>query len=70
MDATRARRTRDRARQRWYANHRQRRFARHMGFQAGLPPIGDLEPTSTTTYYESPSWDEASYVKSVVGWKC
>jgi hypothetical protein len=32
MDATRARRTRDRARQAWYARHRQRRFARFMGF--------------------------------------
>jgi hypothetical protein len=32
MDATRARRTRDRARQRWYARHRQLRFARFLGF--------------------------------------
>ena len=36
MDATRSRRTRDLARRVWYASHRQRRFARHMGF-AGLP---------------------------------
>jgi hypothetical protein len=34
MDATRARRTKDRARQRWYASHRQRRFARFLGFAA------------------------------------
>ena len=34
MDATRARRTKDRARQCWYARHRQRRFARFLGFAA------------------------------------
>ena len=32
MDATRSRRRRDPARQTWYASHRQRRFARFMGF--------------------------------------
>ena len=32
MDATRRRRTRDRARQEWYARERQRRFARFLGF--------------------------------------
>jgi hypothetical protein len=32
MDATRTRRTKDRARQAWYAKHRQRRFARFLGF--------------------------------------
>ena len=32
MDATRARRTRDQIRQRWYALHRQQRFARFLGF--------------------------------------
>jgi len=32
VDATRARRTRDRTRQAWYARHRQRRFARFLGF--------------------------------------
>ena len=32
MDGTRTRRTRDRARQAWYARHRQRRFARFLGF--------------------------------------
>jgi hypothetical protein len=31
MDATRPRRTRDRARQAWYARHRQWRFARFLG---------------------------------------
>jgi hypothetical protein len=31
MDATRARRIRDRARQTWYASYRQWRFARFMG---------------------------------------
>jgi hypothetical protein len=39
MDATRARRTRDRARQRWYASQRQRRFARFLGFAAEAEPI-------------------------------
>src|SRR4051812_31639468 len=32
MDATRARRTRNQARQVWYASQRQRRFARFLGF--------------------------------------
>jgi len=32
MDATRSRRTRDRARQHWYAEFRSFRFARHLGF--------------------------------------
>ncbi len=32
MDATRTRRTKDQARQAWYAVNRQRRFARHLGF--------------------------------------
>jgi hypothetical protein len=32
MDATRTRRTRDGARQRWYAFWRSLRFARHLGF--------------------------------------
>jgi hypothetical protein len=35
MDATRARRTRDRARQGWYACYRQWRFARYLGFADG-----------------------------------
>jgi hypothetical protein len=35
MDATRRRRTRDRARQAWYACWRQRRFARFMGRAVG-----------------------------------
>ncbi len=38
MDATRVRRTRDRARQTWYAKHRQWRFARFLGFPVP-PPI-------------------------------
>ncbi|CAN5880529.1 hypothetical protein BH23PLA1_BH23PLA1_00280 [soil metagenome] len=32
MDATRPRRRKDPNRQLWYAQHRQRRFARHFGF--------------------------------------
>jgi hypothetical protein len=37
MDATRPRRTRDRARQRWYARYRQQRFARFLGFSPSVP---------------------------------
>jgi hypothetical protein len=37
MDATRTRRTKDRARQTWYASSRQHRFARHMGFALPNP---------------------------------
>ena len=40
MDATRPRRTRDRARQLWYVGQRQRRFARFMGV---IPPHSDDE---------------------------
>ena len=32
MDGTRSRRMRDEARRAWYARHRQRRFARFLGF--------------------------------------
>jgi hypothetical protein len=46
MDATRTRRTKDLARRVWYAGHRQRRFARHMGF-AGLPPTASSSPLDT-----------------------
>ena len=43
VDGTRARRTRDKVRQAWYARHRQRRFARFLGFDdkprdAASPP--------------------------------
>lgn len=37
MDATRPRRTRDRARQTWYARRRQERFARFLGFGQTAP---------------------------------
>jgi hypothetical protein len=37
MDATRPRRARDRARQKWYARHRQQRFARFLGFHLSDP---------------------------------
>jgi hypothetical protein len=42
MDATRSRRTRDRARQVWYARQRQRRFARFLGFTPGAAEGEDL----------------------------
>jgi hypothetical protein len=37
VDATRTRRTRDRARQDWYARQRQWRFARFLGFAEPIP---------------------------------
>ena len=40
MDATRTRRTRDRARQGWYARYRQWRFARYLGFADGPGAVG------------------------------
>src|SRR4051794_9088664 len=45
MDATRARRTRDHARQSWYAGQRQWRFARHLGF----PIPAQLQVPATTS---------------------
>jgi hypothetical protein len=46
MDATRPRRTRDRARQQWYASQRQRRFARFMGIAD--PARAPMAPRMTT----------------------
>ena len=37
MDATQARRARDRAWKVWYARHRQWRFARHLGLVGAAP---------------------------------
>ena len=45
MDATRTRRTRDRARQAWYASHRQRRFARFLGFPTSKGPATGVIPS-------------------------
>jgi hypothetical protein len=44
MDATRSRRTRDAARQRWYAYFRSRRFARHLGFPPTISLGDKLQP--------------------------
>jgi len=49
MDATRARRTRDRARQAWYARHRQRRFARFPGFPRAVPTECKATPSHRPT---------------------
>jgi hypothetical protein len=45
MDATRTRRTRDRARQAWYAWHRQWRFARFLGFLNSTGPATERRPS-------------------------
>src|SRR3954467_15251615 len=47
MDATRRRRTRDRARQRWYARERRRRFARFLGFTPGAPGSPRPDPSGS-----------------------
>ena len=47
MDATRSRRTRDCARQRWYAAWRCQRFARHLGF---APLAASPDPLAPPTY--------------------
>jgi hypothetical protein len=49
MDATRTGRTRDRARQAWYASHRQRRFARFLGFSTSSGPDAGRIPSSGPT---------------------
>ncbi len=46
MDATRARRTRDRARQGWYARYRQWRFARYLGFPMGPEVLKAKRPSN------------------------
>jgi hypothetical protein len=48
MDGTRTRRTRDSARQRWYARWRAVRFARHLGFRIATilrPTVRELTPS-------------------------
>jgi len=45
MDATRTRRTRDPARQTWYASHRQRRFAQFLGFLSLRGPDPERIPS-------------------------
>ena len=49
MNATRVRRTRDRARQVWYARHRLWRFARFLGFGGviDMSPRVDAMPRRT-----------------------
>lgn len=46
MDATRPRRTRDAARQRWYASARSLRFARLLGYRTHAEP----RPTLSRPY--------------------
>jgi hypothetical protein len=56
MDATRLRRTRDCARQRWYAAWRCQRFARHLGFT----PLAAALPVSRTPLPYDSTRDQAS----------
>jgi hypothetical protein len=53
MDATRARRTRDRARQGWYARYRQFRFARYLGFIDGPAPLFAAVASGRTSFATS-----------------
>ena len=46
MDATRARRTKDRVRQEWYARERRRRFARFLGFPEPPAASRSARPTA------------------------
>ena len=50
MDATRRRRTRDRARQRWYAHERRRRFARFLGFTPSAPVTPRADPSGVPMF--------------------
>lgn len=43
MDGTRRRRTRDQVRQNWYARHRQRRFARMLGFSNPVEEVATAQ---------------------------
>jgi hypothetical protein len=64
MDATRTRRTRDRARQAWYARHRQWRFARFLGFLTSSGPATEQMPSSgppNSTRRREASFDTASF---------
>ena len=56
MDGTRARRTRDRARQGWYARHRQWRFARFLGFPVGPEaPIAGMSVVRSLSDQDRPT---------------
>jgi hypothetical protein len=54
MDATRPRRTRDGARQQWYASQRQRRFARFMG--VADPARAPMVPRMTAPQHTAAGW--------------
>jgi hypothetical protein len=64
MDATRARRTRDPARQAWYARHRQWRFARFLGFLTSSGPATKQKQAPGPTI--STGRREASFVTTAV----
>lgn len=72
MDATRPRRTRDRARRGWYAYHRTARFARRLGFppdgaapgtSACCPPAGLLLDAAR---YAATAW----FIWATFPWRC
>ncbi len=67
MDAQRSRRTRDRARQTWYAYYRQVRFARMFGFiniDAGWDRISRGQPIRR----ESDAWLGLAVPSTVQSW--
>jgi hypothetical protein len=58
MDATRSRRTKDRARQQWYAHERRRRFARFLGFTPGAPEAPRADPSRSPMIVIPSRWSE------------
>ncbi len=60
MDATRRRRTRDRARQRWYAHERRRRFARFLGFTPSAPQTPCADSSQAPVIISRSRWFEPS----------
>jgi|GEM_PF-3774494 len=74
MDATRTRRTKDPARQRWYAQERQRRFARFLNFGSetvGASTSDANAPRVSTELAESrdaqPKRDRANSLTALAG---
>src|SRR5438270_4317185 len=67
MDGTRRRRTRDRARQQWYARERRRRFARFLGFGDRARPASTPGPRRTANDQRNSMRDAAGDVRMFDG---